>query len=337
MQERCAKHVFAGAEGGCGTCGRGSSAPNASSTPSVRSKPPLCIPCAVAAAGIRASAGEARHLRLPALPPCTGQERRARDAIACCWPASLTSTRRRHSRIAQQRADSTYERPAGERVRVRLSRFPGSRQWSGGVAPLVVCSKCGERNEDGQEFCRNQACGAYLPFVQGDAPAPAGPGPVAPQQPQRAAPPRPPQKRGVRIALSQSIGTVTPGESVDSDVDDRQRRHRRRAVRDLGDRHPAGMGDRATARRLADAGGRSGGCDSPPSRSKFRHHARPARLLRVHGLDRERRSLRDCVGIVRGRDVRGDRRRAHTTTIRDGSPGAGIASPSSTKATLRSC
>jgi hypothetical protein len=79
---------------------------------------------------------------------------------------------------------------------------------------LVVCSKCGERNEDGQEFCRNQACGAYLPFVQSDAPAAGGPGPVAPQQPQRAAPPRAPQKRGVRVALSQSIGTVTPGESV---------------------------------------------------------------------------------------------------------------------------
>jgi hypothetical protein len=76
-----------------------------------------------------------------------------------------------------------------------------------------VCSKCGERNEDGADFCRNQACGAYLPFAQQEE-EPAGPGPVAPQQPRRAAPARAPQKRGVRVSLSQGIGTVTPGESV---------------------------------------------------------------------------------------------------------------------------
>ena len=56
MQGRCEKHLFEGAEDRCGKCGYEfcgeclvySFGPK---------KPPFCIPCAVAAAGIRAGAG----------------------------------------------------------------------------------------------------------------------------------------------------------------------------------------------------------------------------------------------------------------------------------------
>jgi hypothetical protein len=56
MQQECAKHVFAGAEGSCGTCGRAFCAECLVYAFGPK-KAPLCIPCAVAAAGIRASAG----------------------------------------------------------------------------------------------------------------------------------------------------------------------------------------------------------------------------------------------------------------------------------------
>jgi hypothetical protein len=56
MQSRCAKHLFEGAEDLCGKCGLefcGECLVYAFGP----KKPPLCIPCAVAAAGIRAAAG----------------------------------------------------------------------------------------------------------------------------------------------------------------------------------------------------------------------------------------------------------------------------------------
>jgi hypothetical protein len=56
MQNRCAKHLFEGAEDFCGKCGLefcGECLVYAFGP----KKPPLCIPCAVQAAGIRASAG----------------------------------------------------------------------------------------------------------------------------------------------------------------------------------------------------------------------------------------------------------------------------------------
>jgi hypothetical protein len=56
MQSRCSKHLFEGAEDFCGKCGLefcGECLVYAFGP----KKPPLCIPCAVAAAGIRASAG----------------------------------------------------------------------------------------------------------------------------------------------------------------------------------------------------------------------------------------------------------------------------------------
>jgi hypothetical protein len=56
MQNRCSKHLFEGAEDFCGKCGQefcGECLVYAFGP----KKPPLCIPCAVAAAGIRASAG----------------------------------------------------------------------------------------------------------------------------------------------------------------------------------------------------------------------------------------------------------------------------------------
>jgi hypothetical protein len=56
MQSRCAKHLFEGAEDFCGKCGLefcGECLVYAFGP----KKPPLCIPCAVQAAGIRASAG----------------------------------------------------------------------------------------------------------------------------------------------------------------------------------------------------------------------------------------------------------------------------------------
>lgn len=56
MQGRCDKHLFEGAEDRCGKCGFefcGECLVYAFGA----KKPPLCIPCAVAAAGIRSNAG----------------------------------------------------------------------------------------------------------------------------------------------------------------------------------------------------------------------------------------------------------------------------------------
>ena len=56
MQGRCEKHLFEAAEDTCGKCGHdfcGECLVYAFGP----KKPPLCIPCAVAAAGIRANAG----------------------------------------------------------------------------------------------------------------------------------------------------------------------------------------------------------------------------------------------------------------------------------------
>ncbi len=56
MQGRCEKHLFESAEDRCGKCGLefcGECLVYAFGP----KKPPMCIPCAVAAAGIRASAG----------------------------------------------------------------------------------------------------------------------------------------------------------------------------------------------------------------------------------------------------------------------------------------
>jgi hypothetical protein len=55
MQQQCAKHVFEAAENVCRTCGDGFCDECLVYAFGPR-KPPLCIPCAVAAAGIRASA-----------------------------------------------------------------------------------------------------------------------------------------------------------------------------------------------------------------------------------------------------------------------------------------
>jgi hypothetical protein len=63
MQGRCEKHLFEGAEDTCGKCGFefcGECLVYAFGA----KKPPLCIPCAVAAAGIRSTAGNR-----PAAPP----------------------------------------------------------------------------------------------------------------------------------------------------------------------------------------------------------------------------------------------------------------------------
>jgi hypothetical protein len=55
MQQRCAKHVFEGAEDACRTCG-GQFCDGCLVYAFGPKNPPLCIQCAVAAAGIRASA-----------------------------------------------------------------------------------------------------------------------------------------------------------------------------------------------------------------------------------------------------------------------------------------
>jgi hypothetical protein len=59
MQQQCVKHVFEGAQAGCATCG-GQFCDECLVYAFGPKKPPLCIQCAVAAAGIRASAGTKR-------------------------------------------------------------------------------------------------------------------------------------------------------------------------------------------------------------------------------------------------------------------------------------
>jgi hypothetical protein len=67
MQGRCDKHLFEAAEDQCGKCGYEFCADCLVYSFGAK-KPPFCIPCAVAAAGVRSTAGnrpmaDARELR----------------------------------------------------------------------------------------------------------------------------------------------------------------------------------------------------------------------------------------------------------------------------------
>ena len=63
---------------------------------------------------------------------------------------------------------------------------------------MVVCTKCGFRNEDGVEFCANpKGCGAYLAYVGKKTEAPSG---------------------GVTVALEPAIVAVKPGEEATCEV-----------------------------------------------------------------------------------------------------------------------
>jgi hypothetical protein len=67
MQGRCDKHLFEGAEDTCGKCGYEFCGECLVYSFGAK-KPPFCIPCAVAAAGIRSNAGirpmaDARQLK----------------------------------------------------------------------------------------------------------------------------------------------------------------------------------------------------------------------------------------------------------------------------------
>lgn len=67
MQGRCDKHLFEAAEDRCGRCGYEFCGECLVYSFGAK-KPPLCIPCAVAAAGLRSTAGnrpavDARELR----------------------------------------------------------------------------------------------------------------------------------------------------------------------------------------------------------------------------------------------------------------------------------
>ena len=67
MQGRCDKHLFEGAEDRCGKCGYEFCGECLVYSFGAK-KPPFCIPCAVAAAGIRSNAGirpmaDARELK----------------------------------------------------------------------------------------------------------------------------------------------------------------------------------------------------------------------------------------------------------------------------------
>jgi hypothetical protein len=91
MQQQCAKHVFEGAEDACSTCGD-QFCPECLVYAFGPNKPPLCIQCAVAAAGIRASAGKRgisafRRFRL-ARAKNAAPETPSPDV----WPAPLHST-----------------------------------------------------------------------------------------------------------------------------------------------------------------------------------------------------------------------------------------------------
>ena len=58
MEKRCEKHIFEESEDRCGKCGHEYCAECLVYSFGPK-KPPFCIPCAVAAAGIRSSAGNA--------------------------------------------------------------------------------------------------------------------------------------------------------------------------------------------------------------------------------------------------------------------------------------
>jgi len=72
MRNRCGRHHFEEAEDLCGNCGRafcGECLVDALGP----KKPPMCIACAVAVAGIRASAGSSSKLRLPGFKRFVGR------------------------------------------------------------------------------------------------------------------------------------------------------------------------------------------------------------------------------------------------------------------------
>ena len=63
---------------------------------------------------------------------------------------------------------------------------------------MVICSKCGFRNEDGVEFCSNpKGCGAFLPYEGKKAEALSG---------------------GITVALAPTVVTVKPGEEATAEV-----------------------------------------------------------------------------------------------------------------------
>jgi hypothetical protein len=95
MQGRCDKHLFEGAEDQCGKCGYEfcgeclvySFGPK---------KPPYCIPCAVAAAGIRNNAGnrpiaDSRELKQLRKERRSALRRQRRNEIAPEPPADVLS------------------------------------------------------------------------------------------------------------------------------------------------------------------------------------------------------------------------------------------------------
>jgi hypothetical protein len=93
MQGRCDKHLFEGAEDRCGRCGYefcGECLVYAFGA----KKPPYCIPCAVAAAGIRSNAGvrpmaDARELKALRKERRSAARKQRRDGTPA--PAPLPS------------------------------------------------------------------------------------------------------------------------------------------------------------------------------------------------------------------------------------------------------
>jgi hypothetical protein len=62
---------------------------------------------------------------------------------------------------------------------------------------MIVCTKCGARNEDGTEFCANPGCGAYLGYVGKKTEALAG---------------------GITVAVAPTVVTVRPGEEAIAEI-----------------------------------------------------------------------------------------------------------------------
>ena len=101
MQGRCDKHLFEGAEDRCGKCGYEFCGECLVYSFGAK-KPPFCIPCAVAAAGIRSNAGirpmaDARELKALRKERRSAARKQRRDG-------SLSSPSRRSSHCAVARA-----------------------------------------------------------------------------------------------------------------------------------------------------------------------------------------------------------------------------------------
>lgn len=62
---------------------------------------------------------------------------------------------------------------------------------------MIVCTKCGTRNEDGTEFCANPGCRAYLGYVGKKTEALAG---------------------GITVAVAPTVITVKPGEEATAEI-----------------------------------------------------------------------------------------------------------------------